>query len=64
MDESAEERESVGIINSVDKMYQNLTDPMKSLKQSLNSDILYKEYESWLIRKKRKLYERQNIRLL
>lgn len=64
MDESAEERESVGIINSVDKMYQNLTDPMKSLKQSLNSDILYKEYESWLIRKKRKLYERQNLRLL
>ena len=46
MDKSAEEQEPVGIFNSVDKMYQNLTDPMKSLKQSLNSDILYKEYES------------------
>ena len=49
MDESAEEREPVGISSDVDKMYQNLTDPMKSLKQSLNSDILYKEYEFWLI---------------
>lgn len=40
MDESAEERELVGISSVVDKMYQNLTDPMKSLKHSLNSDIL------------------------
>lgn len=51
MDESAEEREPVGIFNSVDKMYQNMTDSMKSLKQSVNSDILYKEYVFWLIRK-------------
>ena len=41
----------VGIFNSVDKIYQNLTDPMKSLKQSVNGDILHKEYEFWLIRK-------------
>ena len=51
MDESAEEREPVGIFNSVDKMYQNMTDSMKSLKQSVNSDILYKEYVFWLMRK-------------
>ena len=58
MDESVEEREPVGISSDVDKMYQNLTDPMKSLKQSLNSDILYKEYEFWLIRKGTKVHDR------
>ena len=51
MDESAEERELVGISSVVDKMYQNMTDSMKSLKQSVNSDILYKEYVFWLMRK-------------
>ena len=58
MDESAEEREPVGIFNSVDKMYQNMTDSMKSLKQSVNSDILYKEYVFWLMRKGTKVHDR------